>query len=331
MRILAIETSGRHGSVATLLGRGGQLRDWSAKRILSGERRTAQVARPGAASSCWPTPAGRRSRSSWSPSPSGLARSPVCESASRRPRRLPTPSAPKWSASTRSKSSLAKRRRSACAAVDDHGRTAQELFAAKFVANAVANCRTNARRPSCRKTRGSPSLQPGDRVTGPALQAARIATARRRSTRCRRSNLATDGGGRRPSRPGEHYQAGQRDDVWKLVAQLLPPERRRRKSKTAQLVATSQFARPRRASATRRLADPTLRAPPRSSHRCPPPCAPPKRTALRTGCTANRRRDPASPKTSARTVPCRSGSRVGQSVTGSAAKNSVIMLPTRAI
>ena len=117
----------------------------------------------------------------------------------------------------------------------------QELFAAKFIVDARRSTCTRSRDVHHRrKTHGLPNLQPGDRVTGPALSrlASRLAGRRRR---CARTNSGSRW--RQPSAKshGKHYQAGQRDDVWKLAPQLLsrraPPKKNVRHKAATRLVA----------------------------------------------------------------------------------------------
>ena len=74
-----------------------------------------------------------------------------------------------------------------------------------------------------------------------------------------------------------------------------------------------------------------LRLPPAPSRQYPPRCAPRRRRALRTGCTAYRRRGRAGPRSTWRNRAVSLWLAVSQSVGGWALKNSVSMLPTRVI
>ena len=163
-RILAIETSGRHGSVAAL---GGDVEPHQPMWANCPHCRPANG--PGfapALNSCWPRPIGRQRTSSWLQSPSVPARSRACGSASQPPKHLPTPSEPKSSASTRSAHWPPKRRLLTSPLVDILDAQRQELFAAKFAVGENLDVRAERDTPSFRKTlaRRIATRRPRDRA-----------------------------------------------------------------------------------------------------------------------------------------------------------------------
>ena len=229
MRILAIETSGRDGSVAALESdgeRGSGLRNSSG----SGGRDRgprAHCPSPGAAAgrAAARDRLGMRKQLSWCASPSDRVRSPACGSASRRPRRWRTPSGRRSSASTRWRCLPAKRRprRRRC------GRSWMRS-GRSCLRRSLSTRRMTRRDARAVATRVDRNVEAGRSRHWPGAQS----TGSRVAGRCgrRRGVLATDGGGGRASSAGSEYQAGRRDDLWKLLPQyyrLSAAERKRDK------------------------------------------------------------------------------------------------------
>ena len=97
----------------------------------------------------------------------------------------------------------------------------QELFAAKFESNGAGGITMSKETRIIPQDEWLAGLRPGDRVTGPALR--RLAAAAAGWSHCRAGRaLAADSRGRGKASVAT-YQAGQRDDVWKLVPAYYRP------------------------------------------------------------------------------------------------------------
>ena len=197
MRILAIETSGRHGSVAALMGEAATSASCSRQIALHGDRANRAGARAGAAATCWRDVG-------WTPQSIELVAVAVGPG-SFTGLRIGVTTAKTFAYAVGAEvigvNTLAvlaaQAPPSAGAAVDDH-----RCPAAGIVRGEVR--RDDARRQlpiDCETSIVAQDawlarLQPGDRVTGPALAPARVAIAGRRR-RGRRKNCGSRW--RRPS------------------------------------------------------------------------------------------------------------------------------------